>query len=137
MKLSKNGLAPQQEDDDRFNQPMTVIGLKDRSLKKTNQMKEWLMNFPLNFTFVLALWSVVLELYKKMYSGVPNKHTRMLIYFGQKCMVVLNCYYFENIIAITLLLINRIQIMFLVCTIHSKSFHLIIISLFYDFSLNF
>ena len=36
MKLSKNGLTPQQEDVGRFNQPMTVKGLTEISLKEMN-----------------------------------------------------------------------------------------------------
>ena len=44
---------------------------------------------------------------------------------------------FQNILTITLLLINEIQIFFLLCTILNKSFNLIIILLFYDNWFNF
>merc|ERR1719239_616967 len=46
-------------------------------------------------------------------------------------------YYFENILTITLFLINEIQIFFLLCTVLNKSFNLIIILLFYDNWFNF
>ena len=49
------------------------------------------------------------------YSGVPYKHTGMLVYFGQKCRVVLLLFW--DYLTITLLLINEIQIFFLLSTI--------------------
>ena len=42
-----------------------------------------------------------------IYYGVPYKHAGMFIYFGQKCN-----YCIENILTITLLQINEIQIIF-------------------------
>ena len=50
-----------------------------------------------------------------------------LFIFGQKGRVLLlYSYYFENILTIALLLINEIQIFFLLCTKLTKSFNLII-----------
>ena len=67
-----------------------------------------------------------------------NKCTLVCLISIPVCLFILDktaegySYYFENILTITLFLINEIQIFFLLCTILTKSFNLIIILLFYD-----
>ena len=68
----------------------------DRDLNLTmNFLPIW---FPVSHYCVFVIY---------LYSGVPNKHTGMLIYFGQKFRGY--SYYFENILTITLLLFNEIK----------------------------